>query len=554
MRTLTPWPTKLGRIVSLTFALALSSCGGGGGGGSSAPPPPSGGGDSSPTYLVSTADATRFLRQASFGPTPDSVERVRTMGFDAWIDEQMTLPATGHLSYMDSLPEPADLGEARRNRLDAWFQASLTGQDQLRQRVAYALSQIMVVSDQSVLINFANGLGYYYDRLAGNAFGQYRTLLEDVTLSPAMGLYLSMLGNEKPDVARNIRPDENYAREVMQLFSIGLVELNTDGSAKRDANGNPIPTYDQAVIEGFAHVFTGWTFANSPSWNRPSYLARSPMQAFPAYHDSGEKRLLNNVTLPAGQTPEQDLSMALDALAEHPNVAPFISLRLIQQLVTANPSPAYLERISTVFNDDGTGQRGNLAAVVKAILLDDEARIASDSETAGKIVEPLLRFTSLLRAFDAKSESGRYTFRGLNTFLGQEPLSAPSVFNFYSPFYSPPGELGAQGLRSPELQMANEASVAQVNSYLAYVAFLRNHTANDVTENDTLIDLSDLIDQADNPAALLDAVHLRLIGNPAGNELAQESLPMIEQWNQPAARVAEAVHAVITSIDYATLR
>ena len=547
MRTRTTWSTQLGRILSLTFALALTGCGGG----SSAPPPPSGGGDSGPTYLVSTADATRFLRQASFGPTPTSVERVRTIGFEAWIDEQMALPATGHLRYMDSLPEPEDLGEARRNRLDAWFQASLKGEDQLRQRVAYALSQIMVVSDQSVLINFANGLGYYYDLLATNAFGEYRILLEDVTLSPAMGLYLSMLGNEKPDTARNIRPDENYAREVMQLFSIGLVELNPDGSTKLDANNNPIPTYDQSVIEGFAHVFTGWTFANSPSWNQPSYIARRPMQAFPAYHDTGEKQLLGDVTVPAGQTPEQDLEIALDTLAEHPNVAPFISLRLIQQLVTANPSAAYLERVSQVFNDNGAGKRGDLGAVVKAILLDDEARTASDPETGGKIVEPLLRFTALLRAFDAKAENGRYAFRGLNTFLGQEPLSAPSVFNFYSPFYSPPG---AQGLRSPELQMANEASVAQVNSYLAYTVFLRNHTAQDATAEDTLIDLSALVDQADNAGALLDAVHIRLVGTPASTEFAQETQPMIEQWDQDIGRVAEAVHAVITSIDYANLR
>ena len=547
MRTRTTWSTQLGRILSLTFALALTGCGGG----SSAPPPPSGGGDSGPTYLVSTADATRFLRQASFGPTPTSVERVRTIGFEAWIDEQMALPATGHLRYMDSLPEPEDLGEARRNRLDAWFQASLKGEDQLRQRVAYALSQTMVVSDQSVLINFANGLGYYYDLLATNAFGEYRILLEDVTLSPAMGLYLSMLGNEKPDTARNIRPDENYAREVMQLFSIGLVELNPDGSTKLDANNNPIPTYDQSVIEGFAHVFTGWTFANSPSWNQPSYIARRPMQAFPAYHDTGEKQLLGDVTVPAGQTPEQDLAVALDTLADHPNVAPFIALRLIQQLVTANPSAAYLERVSQVFNDNGAGKRGDLGAVVKAILLDDEARTASDPETGGKIVEPLLRFTALLRAFDAKAENGRYAFRGLNTFLGQEPLSAPSVFNFYSPFYSPPG---AQGLRSPELQMANEASVAQVNSYLAYTVFLRNHTAQDATAEDTLIDLSALVDQADNAGALLDAVHIRLVGTPASTEFAQETQPMIEQWDQDIGRVAEAVHAVITSIDYANLR
>ena len=235
----------------------------------------------------------------------------------------------------------------------------------------------MVVSQLGVLNNYPYGLASYYDTLSRNAFGNYRDLIEDVTLHPAMGVYLSMLGNEKPDAANNIRRDENYARELMQLFSIGLVELNLDGTVKTDTQGQPIPTYDQATIEAFAHVYTGWTFAGAPVFRGARATLTNqviPMQLWQNFHDTGPKTLLNGFVVPAGQTGDQDLAMALDNIFNHDNVGPFLATRLIERLTTSNPSPQYVERVARVFNDNGQGIRGDLGAVVKAILLDAEAR------------------------------------------------------------------------------------------------------------------------------------------------------------------------------------
>ena len=334
----------------------------------------------------------------------------------------------------------------------------MRGSDQLRQRVAWALSQILVTSQVSLANRYPFGLADYYDMLAHHAFGDFRQLIEEVTLHPMMGVYLSMLGNRKPNAELNIRPDENYARELMQLFTIGLVELNADGTPKLDAHNQPIPTYDQAVVEGFAHVFTGWHWActfGSPGncgfsntrGTVPNQIL--PMQLFPEEHDTGAKRLLTypnavKSVIPAGQTAEQDLADALDNIFHHPNVGPFISRQLIQRLVTSNPSPAYVARVSAVFDDDGTGQRGNLGAVVRAILLDAEARAPASTADpdASKLKEPVLRLTQLWRAYDGRAANGRYFNINPSVDFGQGPLQAPSVFNFYSPFYAPPGEIG----------------------------------------------------------------------------------------------------------------
>ncbi len=276
---------------------------------------------------MTTAEAFQFLNQASFGATEVAAQSVIAMRQEAWIDEQMQRPASLQLPYLQSLPPPQFQFQLHEDRVDIWFRNSLHGDDQLRQRVAFALSEIMVVSQLGALGNLPFAVADYYDTLAQNAFGNYRDLLEEVTLHPAMGVYLSMLGNEKPDPVLNIRPDENYAREVMQLFSIGLVELNLDGTEKLDTNGQPIPTYNQEIIEGFAHVYTGWTFAGAPSFRqaRPTQFNQViPMQLYPTFHDTGPKLLLNGVTLPAGQSGTQDLEAALDNIFDHPNVGPFI--------------------------------------------------------------------------------------------------------------------------------------------------------------------------------------------------------------------------------------
>jgi uncharacterized protein (DUF1800 family) len=291
-------------------------------------------------------------------------------------------------------------------RQDAWFRNAMHGPDQLRQRVAFALSEIMVVSQNGALLRAPFATASYYDMLATNAFGNFRQLMQDVTLHPAMGVYLSMLGNRKPDAARNIRPDENYARELMQLFTIGLYQLDDDGQPLHDANGDRIPSYEQADVEAFAHVFTGWTYAGATSFTTAKRTTANqivPMQAYPAEHAPGEKRLLDypgatKPILPAGQTPEQDLADALDNLFDHPNVGPFIAKQLIRKLVTSNPTRNYVYRVAKVFDNDGTGTRGNLAAVVRAILFDSEARNPPANDRLGKVKEPVIKLTQLWRA------------------------------------------------------------------------------------------------------------------------------------------------------------
>jgi uncharacterized protein (DUF1800 family) len=542
----------------VSFAAGLAACGGGGGGSApaaaapQAPPAP---------VRPKKAHAFAFLDEATFGPKPAEVQRVTTAGYEAWIDEQLVAPPTFHLPVVQQIfttnPPPTGQPQPQVDRVDAWFRAALNGQDPLRQRVAYALSQILVASDVGALRTQPQALAYYYDVLVRHAFGNFRDLLEDVTLSPAMGVYLSMLGNQKPDPVRNIRPDENYAREVMQLFTIGLVQLNLDGTPKVDAQGIGLPTYDQTVIEGFANVFTGWTYAGATqaTFTNPRRNFVAPMQAVPFYHSTGTKKLLNGVTVPAGQTPEQDLDAALDNLFAHPNVGPFIGRQLIQRLVTANPSPAYVERVARVFNDDGRGVRGNLAAVVRAILLDPEARAAA-TDTSGRLEEPFLRLVQLWRAYGAKSASGRYLINAPEQAFGQAPLRSPSVFNFYRPDFQPTGELQAGGLVSPEMQITTETTTVTTANALYNVVFLRNSSLANPQPNDVLIDIAEELALADNPAALVDKVAEKLLGgqiSPALRQAAIDQVGRVAATNRPN-RVAEALYLVVTSPEFAVAR
>ncbi|KZN64986.1 DUF1800 domain-containing protein [Pseudoalteromonas luteoviolacea] len=402
--------------------------------------------------------AAALLHQGTLGPTYAEIQAVIGKSEEEWIDAQLESQTTYHMPFLENYPNKEQ--PSHINRIDAWWKASLNAPDQLRQRVAFALSEIFVVSDaNSALRGEPEGMTNYYDMLLKNAFGNFRTLLESVTLSPVMGVYLSHLGNEKADLAKNIRPDENYAREVMQLFTIGLDELNLDGTVKLDDNGNTIPTYSQLEIGGFARVFTGWTFAYSARWNRPSKNYTLPMQPFEDYHSSLEKHLLNGEVIPADTGAEESMKLALDNLFMHPNVAPFISKQLIQRLVKSNPTPAYVERVATIFNDNGQGERGDLAAVVKAILLDDEARKYSlVLEHTGKIKEPILTKLHFWRTLNASSQVNRYYTWNLSTTYGQGPLLSPSVFNFFRPDHRP-SELLDSNLVAPELQIATDSNM-----------------------------------------------------------------------------------------------
>lgn len=540
--------------LSAIVLLFISACGGGGGGGSDNPPPSP---PPPPPPIVTQAQAFQLLNQASFGATEAEAERVKTLGIEGWIDDQLQQAPSLQLPHVNNIPINS-VNEAfllNRDRVDIWFRNVINGDDQLRQRLAFALSEIMVVSQFGALVNYPWALSDYYDTLARNAFGNYRDLIEDVTLHPAMGIYLSMLGNEKPNAALNIRPDENYARELMQLFSIGLVELNLDGSEKLDINNQPIPTYDQAIIEGFAHVYTGWTFAGAIDFKQAFPTKTNQvmsMELYPGYHDNGEKQLLNNAIIPAGQTGEQDLANALDNIFNHPNVGPFIAIRLIQRLVTSNPSPAYVARVASVFNDNGSGVRGDLAAVAKAILIDPEARPETPSETSGKIKEPLLRLTQLWRAYDASSEDGTYLFDAANYFFGQGPLQSPSVFNFFSPFYAPAGEIRNGNLTAPELQIATEYQNTLVTNFFLFQSIALNSSAASPMSTDILIQVDEELALADDPEALVDRIAEKLLAGEISPTLRTETINMAELISTDNnLRVGDAIYFIASSPEFA---
>lgn len=542
----------LRRIAATAWLLvAVAACGGSGSAGQEPPP--------APPPTVTQAEAFRFLNQATFGATEAAADELRASSIDDWIRQQMALPPSLQLPHLRSLSAPQFPFELQTDRVDAWFRNVVNGEDQLRQRVAFALSEIMVVSQLGALANFPYALADYHDMLARNAFGDYRQLLEDITLHPAMGIYLSMLGNEKPDAAQNIRPDENYARELMQLFSIGLVELNLDGTPVLDAGNQPIPTYDQATIEAYAHVYTGWNFAGAPDFRQALPNANNqtlPMQLYADFHDNSEKRLLDGVVLPAGQGGDEDLAMALDSIFQHPNVGPFIAMRLIERLVTSNPSGDYVARVASVFNDNGAGVRGDLGSVVRAILTDPEARPLLSMEIDGKVKEPLLRLTQLWRAYDARSASGRYPLVASYVFFGQGPLQSPSVFNFFSSSYAPPGEIRNSSLVAPELEIATEYQNTLVTNYFFYQVFGLNSTNPDVTADDVVIDIAEELALAGDPAALIDRIDERLLAGTMSATLRAEISGMLAgiPETEAALRAADAIYFVVSSPEFAVQR
>jgi uncharacterized protein (DUF1800 family) len=505
-------------VGSCILAVALAGCGGGASG--SAPPPP-------PVTGMSATDAARLLEQASFGPTPSEVSRVAALGVKGYLDEQIATSATGysgftyvpHTAAADCKYDPMNpTGTASLCARDNYslfqvqrqfFENALAGRDQLRQRVAFALSQIVVTS--GVEIYEAYGMAAYQNLLLRDAFGNYRQLLEDVTLSPVMGHYVDMANNDKPNAARGTSPNENYARELMQLFSIGVSELNADGTLKVDANNQPIPTYDQNVIEGMASVFTGWTYPARPgatsAWTNPINF-EGTMTSFPDHHDPGSKLLLSGVTAPAGQAPEQDLKLALDTVFNHPNVGPFIGRQLIQHLVTSKPSAAYVARVAAVFADNGQGVRGDLAAVVRAILSDVEARgDAPSSASAGHLREPALFIAGVLRGLGAQSD-GVFLI-GQASAMGQPIFTPPTVFNFYPPSYQLPGTTTP----APEFFIHNAATALARANFLQTLIYGGGAPPDATVINSigTTVDLAALASAATSPDALVDRLSTQLM-------------------------------------------
>jgi len=477
---------------AVAAAQLLAACGGGGGdGGGTAPPTPA------------DAEASRFLAQASMGASRAQIDHVKAVGFAAWLDEQFAMPLQGtrwDWLLANGFADPANVNTQAGFDATTWRKL-LASPDTLRQRVTLALSEILVVGIDGLV----NGGGWrafsaaaYLDLLEANAFGTLRNLLDQVSRSVPMGLYLTFRNNPKANAAKGTSPDENYARELMQLFTIGLVQLNDDGTPKSP----PVETYAQADITGLARVFTGWNWDLAGGDTSTPDYQRRPMIQVPANHELGSKVFLG-ATVPAGTAGEASLQLALDVIHAHPNVGPFWSRQLIQRLITSNPSPAYVKRVAAVFADDGSGVRGNLQAVIRAILLDDEARGAAGlgSPNAGKLREPILRLAGWARAFGASSASGAWAVPNTSdpgTRLAQSPLRSASVFNFFRPGYVPPNSaIGNAGLEAPEFQLTNESSS------VGYINFMQRVVANGAALGDVKADYSSLLPLADDAAALL---------------------------------------------------
>ncbi len=466
---------------------------------------------------TSTEDTARFLTQTTFGITNEAeIATVRAIGYERWLAEQFKLETAPVSDYITLQARRTTNGKPiDEMAYEGVWQQWLYSPAQLRARVAFALSQIMVVSNISPELN-GPAMGSYIDMLNRNAFGNYRKLLEDVTLHPAMGYYLNMLQSEKEDPDRGTHPNENYAREVLQLFSIGLVQLNLDGTPKKDSDGKTIATYDEDTVKGFAKAFSGWSYggrdtAKNDAFHQGTENWTVPMQAWAGRHSTAPKKLLNGIVLPAGQTPQQDMTQALDTIFNHPNVGPFIARRLIQRLVSSNPSPAYIERVATVFNNNGEGTRGDLKAVITAIVLDVEARdvsATSANNATGKLREPVIRFANVMRLLNAKSQEGTNRIHYLDNAdygLGQSPFLAPSVFNFYSPDFRTPGEITKAGLVSPEFQITTETTIVGSLNFLASVIYNGGYGEKETKLN---FDFSKFHDVAGDADALINRINL----------------------------------------------
>ncbi|MEM1155284.1 MAG: DUF1800 domain-containing protein [Pseudomonadota bacterium] len=501
----------LGYLIVLVLTLMLAGCGGSSSDTIAGAPPPSTGGPTPPpatppanpppatpgSAFESRSDTARFLTQASFGPTPADLDTLTGTSASAWFQNEIAKPATlitpefdRYIAMQAGGRDDITEFSAQVGTFSFWTHA-IAGDDQLRQRMAFALSEILVVSDAGgeVLSDIPEAVTWYQDILRRNAFGNYRTLLEEVTYAPAMGWYLTYLGNMKADPVTGRMPDENYAREILQLFSIGLIELNRDGTPRLGANGQPIETYTNADVTGLARVFTGLDFdepanpsiddTNGASW-------QIPMRIVAVNHSDAAKTFLGT-TIPEFTDAASSITQALNTIFAHPNLAPFVGRQLIQRFTTSAPSPAYVERVAAAFESGaytlpdgstvGTTGRGDLAATVAAILFDEEARSpnAGGSITFGKVREPILRFTAWARAFNVGTVTPELTMELWNTqessALAQHPYRSASVFNFFRPGYISPGSAsGAQGLTAPELQIVNASSMPGYANFMTYFA------------------------------------------------------------------------------------
>jgi hypothetical protein len=490
---------------------------------------------------VTSAAARRFLEQAAFGPTPNDAASVQALGFQGWLTQQFNMPQVSNYNSITS----------SQGGMPAHFLTNaVTNSDQLRQRVAFALSQIFVTSLQKLIWN--SNMVLFQNLLLADAFTNYRQIMADVTLSPAMGQYLDMANNAKGNPAAGTLANENFARELMQLFTIGTQMLNQDGSIQYDSNQQPIPTYLQPTIAEFARVYTGWTYA--PAADQPvvwdAYInSNGPMVPYAPEHDPGSKQLLNGYVSPAGVTPQQDLDNALDNVFNHPNVGPFVGKMLIQHLVKSNPSPAYVSRVAAAFNNNGQGVRGDMVATISAVLLDPEARAndsgGGDQVSDGHLQEPALFIAATVRAFGGQMTDQNYFPWDLVN-LGQDIFDAPSVFNYYSPTYGVPGTT----LLGPEFEI-HTPNNAIWRANVVRTLFSQWSNPMETYGPGTLVDLTPFVPLAATPATLVSALDLTLTHGtmPAGMKAAIVST-VTADTSPLLQKVEDACYLILTSSYY----
>ncbi|HEX4136554.1 MAG TPA: DUF1800 domain-containing protein [Bryobacteraceae bacterium] len=490
--------------------------------------------------------AARFLDQATWGPTPASVAQLQAMSVTDWLNAQFAL----NTSDLPDQPILNAQGQSNNNLAPiqaAFFQNAVTGQDQLRQRIAFVLSQIWIVSQTSG-VSPAYAYPPYWRIFRDNAFGNYRDLIKAVTLSPAMGRYLSM-ANNKGNASKGTAANENYAREVMQLFTLGLTQLNPNGSSVLDQNQNPVPTYTQAIVTTLARAFTGWTYPTAsgatPKNNNPAYYM-GQMFAVESEHDTSSKPIFGNIAIPAGQTAEQDLDSVIDALMSQPTMAPFISRQLIQHLVTSNPSASYIQRVSQVFTNNGSGTAGDLKAVITAILTDPEARANDDSTeqvlpSYGHLREPILFMTNILRGLNGTVTSSS-TLQNYASEMGENLFVAPSVFSYFSPQYRT-----EKGLLGPEFQIYSTQTVADRADIINTVLYGK-------LDKNTTVNLSPFIAQAGNTSNLLSYISSVFLHGGMSAALQQAGTSAVNAATTPTAKAQAALYVVLTSGEYQVIQ
>jgi uncharacterized protein (DUF1800 family) len=493
--------------------------------------------------------AARFLDQATWGPTPASIAQLQQIGITSWLTAQFAL-STSDLPAQPLLDSAT--GQPNRDLTPvqaAFFQNTVTGQDQLRQRVAFALSQMWVVS--AVTTKDAYAFPPYWRLFRDNAFGNYRDIMSALTLSPAMGDYLNMANNNKGNPAKGTAPNENYARELMQLFTIGLTQLNPDGSQLLDSNNNPVPTYTQSIVTDTARALTGWTYPTAPGatakTNNPAYYL-GQMFAVEAEHDTTSKTIIGGAILPAGQTAQQDLTSVLDALMNQPTMAPFVSKQLIQHLVTSDPSPAYIQRVSSVFTNNGSGVRGDMQAVITAILTDPEARAADSTSatpnsTFGHMREPVLFMANMLRGLNATLTSSNTIYANANN-MGQDLFYPETVFSYFSPLYTL-----ESGEPAPEFQIYSTQTAAERTDVV-------NSALYGKLDKTTTLDLTAFLQNGGSVDSLVDYISYVFVHHSMSSNLQQAATDAANAATGATAsalalaRVQAALYVVLTSSEY----